>query len=166
MANVSQRWNAYGNSRDENGALDNGVSLLEHRRNEEILEEATVKPIATVMRRRRLEWFAHVKRRHVTENIWTVAEIKGSALEENQSCGRTILSEGTWTDRFDSFDFLVVDGNGRWWFCGMSHDIRLLQTDGQSDEKQSINDWSSSWCGSQLRRYQETVCPWWEPCVP
>ena len=34
-----------------------GVSLLEHRRNEEILEEAKVEHIATVMRRRRLEWF-------------------------------------------------------------------------------------------------------------
>ena len=31
-----------------------GVSLLEHRRNEEILEEAKVEQIATVMRRRRL----------------------------------------------------------------------------------------------------------------
>ena len=34
-----------------------GVSPLEHRRNEEILEEAKVEQIATVMRRRRLEWF-------------------------------------------------------------------------------------------------------------
>ena len=34
-----------------------GVSLLEHRRNEEILKEARVEPIATVMRR--LEWFGH-----------------------------------------------------------------------------------------------------------
>ena len=32
-----------------------GVSLLEHRRNEEILEEAKVEPIAMVLRRRRLE---------------------------------------------------------------------------------------------------------------
>ena len=38
------------------------VSLLEHRRNEEILEEAKVEPIATVMKRRRLEWFGHVKK--------------------------------------------------------------------------------------------------------
>ena len=49
-----------------------GVSLLEHRRNEEILEEAKVEPIATVMRRRRLEWFGHIKRRHETENIRAV----------------------------------------------------------------------------------------------
>ena len=53
-----------------------GVSLLEHRRNEEILEEAKVEPIATVMRRRRLEWFRHVKRRNETENIRAVAEMK------------------------------------------------------------------------------------------
>ena len=32
-----------------------GVSLLEHRRNEEILEETKVEVITTVMRRRRLE---------------------------------------------------------------------------------------------------------------
>ena len=44
-----------------------GVSLLEHRRNEEIMEEAKVEPIAMVMRR--LEWFGHVKRRDETENI-------------------------------------------------------------------------------------------------
>ena len=65
----------------------NWVSLLEHRRNEEILEEAKVEAIATVMRRRRLEWFGHVKRRGETENI--------RALEDDQSSGGTILSEGT-----------------------------------------------------------------------
>ena len=69
------------------------VSLLEHRRNEDILAEAKVEPIATVMRRRRLEWFGHVKRRDETENIRAVAEMKmeGSTLEEDQSCGGTIL---------------------------------------------------------------------------
>ena len=38
-----------------------GLSLLEHRRYEDILEEAKIEHIATVMRRRRLEWFGHVK---------------------------------------------------------------------------------------------------------
>ena len=52
-----------------------GVSLLEHRRNEEILEEAKVEPIATAMRRRRLEWFGHIKRRDATENIRAVAKM-------------------------------------------------------------------------------------------
>ena len=52
-----------------------GVSLLEHRRNEDILEEAKVEPIAMVMRRR-LEWFGHVKRRDETENIRAVVEMK------------------------------------------------------------------------------------------
>ena len=51
-----------------------GVSLLEHRRNEEILEEAKVEQIATVMRR--LEWFGHVKRRDETENIRAVVKMK------------------------------------------------------------------------------------------
>ena len=52
------------------------VSLSEHRRNEDRLEEANVEPIATVMRRRRLEWFGHVKRRDETENIRADAEMK------------------------------------------------------------------------------------------
>ena len=53
-----------------------GVSLLEHRRNDEILEEARVEPIAMVMTRRRLEWFGHVERRYATENIRAVVEMK------------------------------------------------------------------------------------------
>ena len=52
-----------------------GVSLLEHRRNEEILEEPKVDAIVTVMRWRRLEWFGHVKRRGETENIRAVTEM-------------------------------------------------------------------------------------------
>ena len=51
-----------------------GVSLLEHRRNEEILELAGVEPIAMVMRR--MDWFGHVKRRYETENIREVVEMK------------------------------------------------------------------------------------------
>ena len=75
-----------------------GVSLLEHRRNEEILEEAMVEAIAAVMGRRRLEWFGHVKRRGEPENIRTVAEMKMEGkrpIEEDRSCGGTILSEGS-----------------------------------------------------------------------
>ena len=34
-----------------------------------------MEPIATVMRRRRMEWFVHVKRRHETENIRAVADM-------------------------------------------------------------------------------------------
>ena len=50
--------------------------LLEHRINYEILEEATMQPKAMVMRRRRPEWFGHVKRRDETENIRAVVEMK------------------------------------------------------------------------------------------
>ena len=66
--------------------MGNGVSLLEQRMYEEILQEAKEEQIATVMRRRRLEWFGHVKRRDETENIRAVVEMKmgGSALEEDQ----------------------------------------------------------------------------------
>ena len=68
------------------------VSLLEHRRNEEILEEAKVEPISMVMRRRRLEWFGHVKRGDATENIRAVVEMK---MEGKRSRGSTKLR---WTD--------------------------------------------------------------------
>ena len=80
------------NNRDENGAMGNGVSLLEHRRNGEILEEAKVEQIATVMRSRRLEWFGHVKRRDETENIRAVVEMK---MEGKRPRGRPKL---TWKD--------------------------------------------------------------------
>ena len=63
-----------------------GVSLLEHGRNEEILEEANVEQIATVMRGR-LEWFGHVKRRDETDN-WAVAEMK---MEGKRPRGRPKL---------------------------------------------------------------------------
>ena len=53
-----------------------------------ILEEAKVEPIATVMRRRRLEWFGHVKRRDETENIRAVVELK---MVEKSSRGRPQL---------------------------------------------------------------------------
>ena len=65
-----------------------GVSLLEHWRNEEILEEAKVEQIATVMRRRRLEWFGHVKRRDETENIRAVVE---TMMEGKRPRGRPQL---------------------------------------------------------------------------
>ena len=65
-----------------------GVSLLGHRMNEEILEEAKVEQIATVMRRRRLEWFGHVKRRDETENIRAVVEMK---MEGKRPRGRPQL---------------------------------------------------------------------------
>ena len=74
MANVSKRLKTNGNNRDEAGAMC--VSLLEHRGNEEILKEANVEVIAMVMRRRRLEWFGHIKIKHEKENIRAVTEMK------------------------------------------------------------------------------------------
>ena len=65
-----------------------GMSLLEHRRNEEILEEAKVEQIVTVMRRRRLEWFRHVKIRDETESIRAVVEMK---MEGKRPRGRPKL---------------------------------------------------------------------------
>ena len=65
-----------------------GVSLLEHRRNEETLEEAKLELIAMVMRKRRLEWFGHVEGRDETENIRAVVEMK---MEGKRPRGRPKL---------------------------------------------------------------------------
>ena len=65
-----------------------GVSLLEHWRNEEILEEAKVEQIAMVMIRRMLGWSGYVKRRDETENIRTVVEMK---MEGKRPRGRPNL---------------------------------------------------------------------------
>ena len=50
----------------------------------------------------------------------------------------------------DSIKFVVVDGNDRQCFCVLSQDIRLFRLmvspkSLHACEKQSINDWSSSW---------------------
>ena len=40
----------------------------------------------------------------------------------------------------DSIEFVVVDGNDRRCFCILSQDIRLIQTDGQSDVITSLRE--------------------------
>ena len=50
------------------------MSLLEYRRNEEILEAARVEMIVVVMRRRRLELFGHGNKRDEIENIRPVGK--------------------------------------------------------------------------------------------
>ena len=39
-----------------------GVSLIEHKRNEDIRVAATVQPIATHLLQKRLRWYGHVRR--------------------------------------------------------------------------------------------------------
>ena len=49
-----------------------GVSLREHKRNEEIREAATVQPMATHLMQKRLLWYGHVSRRddsHMTRTV-------------------------------------------------------------------------------------------------
>ena len=49
-----------------------GVSLREHKINEEIREAATVQPIATHLIQKRLHWYGHVRRRdesHTTRRV-------------------------------------------------------------------------------------------------
>ena len=66
----------------------NNTEYLGTTKNEDILEETKVEAIATVMRRRRLEWFGHVKRRGEAENIRAVAEMK---MEGKRPRGRPQL---------------------------------------------------------------------------
>ena len=85
--------------------MGSGVCLLEQRIHEEILEEATVELIATVMRRRRLEWFGHIKRRDETENIRAVAEMK---MEGKRPRGRPKLR---WYDTdLTRFNKIAIQG--------------------------------------------------------
>ena len=104
MANVSKRLKARGNNRDEDGAM--GVSLLEQRRNEEILAKARMESIAMVMRGRRFESFGHVKRRVGIENIRAV----GSALEDRCCAGRDMKA---WNIKINSTTF----GNPKVQYC-------------------------------------------------
>ena len=56
-----------------------GVSLREHKRNEEIREAATVQPIATHLVQKRLRWYEHVSRRddsHITRTVLAM-EVEG-----------------------------------------------------------------------------------------
>jgi hypothetical protein len=53
-----------------------GISLEEHKKNEEIRKEANVIPIEELMRQKRLEWFGHVCRRKQEEDIKKVFELK------------------------------------------------------------------------------------------
>ena len=56
-----------------------GVSLREHRRNEEISEAATVQPIAAHLMQKRLRWCGHVRRTdesHITRTVLDM-EVEG-----------------------------------------------------------------------------------------
>ena len=79
-----------------------GVSLEEHRRNEDITEEAKIMPIKDVMRKKRLQWFGHVCRREEDEDIKRVSEM---VMEGNRGRGRpkqrwkdTIRTDLRWLD--------------------------------------------------------------------
>ena len=53
-----------------------GVSLREHKRNEEIREAATVQPIATHLMQKRLRWYGHVRRRDESYITRTVLDME------------------------------------------------------------------------------------------
>ena len=79
-----------------------GISLEEHRRNEEITAEANIMPIRDVMRKKRLEWYGHVCRRESDEDIRRVYEMR---VEGSRGHGRpkqrwsdTINADLRWLD--------------------------------------------------------------------
>ena len=91
-----------------------GISLEEHRRNEDILQEAKVVPIKDLMRRKRMQWFGHVQRRDSQEDIRKVCEME---IDGNRPRGRpkqrwsdTINADLRWLD-LDSSD---VEDQSRW----------------------------------------------------
>ena len=53
-----------------------GVRLIDHMRNEEIREAATVQPIATHLMQKRLRWYGHVIRRYDSPMTRTVLEME------------------------------------------------------------------------------------------
>jgi len=52
------------------------INWEDHVRNEEIRNEAKVKPVSKHMRKRRLQWYGHVLRRDSEEDIRYVTELK------------------------------------------------------------------------------------------
>ena len=46
-----------------------GISLEDHKRNEEITAEAGIMPIRDLMRRKRMQWYGHVRRRESEDDI-------------------------------------------------------------------------------------------------
>ena len=52
-----------------------GVSLREHKRNEDIREAATVQPISTHLMQKRLRWYGHVSRRDDSHMARTVLDM-------------------------------------------------------------------------------------------
>ena len=65
-----------------------GVSLREHKRNEEIEEAATVQPVATHLMQKRLRWYGHVRRRDESHTTGTVLDM---VVEDVRPIGRPTL---------------------------------------------------------------------------
>ena len=52
------------------------ISERDHMRNEEIMEAATVQPIATQLMQKRLRWYGHVRRRDESRMTRTVLDME------------------------------------------------------------------------------------------
>ena len=52
-----------------------GISLEDHKRNDEITAEVGVMPIKVLMRRKRMQWYGNVRRRESEDDIRRVSEM-------------------------------------------------------------------------------------------
>jgi len=72
-----------------------GTTLEEHKTNKSIRQEAKVRNVLELMRRRRLQRFGHIRRREKEDNIRRVHEmkVKGKRIRNAQSIDGRIQSE-------------------------------------------------------------------------
>ena len=59
-----------------------GVSLREQKRNKEIREAATVRPITTHLMQKRLRWYGHVRRRDESHMTRTVLDMEVEGVRQ------------------------------------------------------------------------------------
>ena len=97
-----------------------GVSLREHKRNEEIREAATVQPIATHLMQKRLRWHGHVRRRDESHTTRTMLEM---VVEGVRPRGRPKLRYMDTIRRYIKKSGLTIARTGDWQFQGRPIDV-------------------------------------------
>ena len=116
MANVSQRWKAYGNNRDENGAMGNGREPV--RTPAKWGDLGRSKGGSDTVRLWEGEGWNGLDTSKGEVKLKTSEQLqkwrwRGSALEEDQSCDGKILSEGTWKPGKSRRNGPLTEKNGK-----------------------------------------------------
>ena len=79
-----------------------GISLEDHKRNEEITAEAGVMPIKDLMRRKRMQWYGHGRQRESEDYIRRVSEMTVEGVRPRgrpkQRLCATVNSDPRWLD--------------------------------------------------------------------